>query len=246
VLRHPNAPIRHPSPLVEQESILLDREAVEALRFRQVNVKEAFTIQDSTGAFFRASLRVAGEREGSALVYERMARSPEPVIDLCLYCAVLSRQRMILVAQKATELGVNRLQPVFSGYSVKPEGLEHEKAHAWPGQAVRAAKQCRRASVPEVADTVPLEQALQDETWRDADARYYLDDRAPESAPYLRGATAVCLAAGPEGGWTDRERELLQASGALPLVLGGRVLRAETAVLAGLVLVQYELGDLRT
>jgi 16S rRNA (uracil1498-N3)-methyltransferase len=58
------------------------------------------------------------------------------------------------------------------------------------------------------------------------------------------GLDTVCLAVGPEGGWSDTERELLRRSGALPLALGGRVLRAETAVIAGIFLAQYVLGDL--
>lgn len=243
-LLYPHAPIRFPAALAVGQAIQLDPGVMEALRFRQVNVKEAFTLQDSEGAFFRASLRGADAEGGEAQVYEQMPWSPESPAQITLCCAVLARQRMIFVSQKATELGILRLQPLLTGRSVPPEGLEHEKAHAWPGQAIRAAKQCRRASVPEVRESLPFAEVLASELWRGPEARFFLDDRATEGARLERGPASIALAVGPEGGWTDDEREQLAATGGAPLVLGGRVLRAETAVVAGLVLVQHHLGDL--
>jgi 16S rRNA (uracil1498-N3)-methyltransferase len=233
------------------ETVALNRVIVRALQFRQVNAREAFTLQDSSGSFFRASLLGATGRGGEALVYERMERSPESPLLLTLVCAVLARQRMIFVSQKATELGVARILPVFTDHSVGPEGLEHEKAHAWPGQALRAARQCRRSSVPEVRETVPLAEALLDEVWRSTEVRLYLDDAAAgrgdpgctTGPPRVSTGSAV-LAIGPEGGWSDPERERLRNAGALPLALSGRVLRAETAVVAGLTLAQHWSGDL--
>ena len=243
-LLFPFAPIRHPHRLVVDGRIQLDAQEVEALRFRQVNVSEAFTLADSEGRFFRASLQSLGPKGGEALVYEKMERSPESPLSLTLVCAVLARQRMLLVAPKATELGVTRILPVITEHSVQASGLEHEKAHAWPNAVIRAARQCRRSSVPEVRTTRPLAEVLAGETWRDAQARFYLDDRATATARLQPGPGSVCLAVGPEGGWSNAERELLQRSGAAPLALGGRVLRAETAVIAGIFLVQYALGDL--
>jgi 16S rRNA (uracil1498-N3)-methyltransferase len=189
-------------------------------------------------------LQRIGPKGGEALVYEALERSPESPLSLTLVCAVLARQRMLLVAPKATELGVTRLLPVITAHSVQPAGLEHEKAHAWPNAVIRAARQCRRSSVPEVRATQPLADVLAGETWQSSEARYYLDDRAAQTSHLQAGPTSVCLAVGPEGGWSDAERELLQQSGAEPLALGGRVLRAETAVIAGIFLVQYALGDL--
>jgi len=229
---------------VEGQAIRLDARTVEALRFRQINVKEAFTLQDAADDFFRASLRAAGTDGGEALVYERMFQSPESPLRLSLCCAVLARQRMIFVSQKATELGIHHLQPVLTERSVPPEGLEHEKAHAWPGQAIRAVKQCRRASVPEVRPAAPLAEVLAGDLWQGAEARFFLADHGAGSATLERGPASACLAVGPEGGWTDAEREELSAAGGIPLVLGSRVLRAETAVVAGLVLVQHHMGDL--
>lgn len=237
-------PIRHPAPLAVGQQIKMGKNAIVQLVHRQTNVKEAFTIQDSEGKFFRASLLSSWEGGAEATVYEAMPGSPESPVQVNLVTAVLARQRMIFVAQKATELGADRILPVHSERSVGPEGLEHEKAHAWGNQAVRAVKQCRRGSVPELPATVPLKELLAGPVWKDADARYYLDDTGARAVHPKPGAKSVCLAVGPEGGWTDAERKQLKKAGATPLFLGARIVRAETAVIVGLTLLQHWYGGL--
>jgi 16S rRNA (uracil1498-N3)-methyltransferase len=150
---------------------------------------------------------------------------------------------MIFVVQKATELGAARIVPLLTEHSVSQEGLEHEKAHAWPGQVIRAAKQCRRSSLPELLPPTSLEDFLSSPA-ADADLRVFLDDRSRGAAPPALAPRRVILLVGPEGGFSASERGLLERA-ASPWVLGGRVLRAETAVLAGLVAVQLKWGDLR-
>ncbi|MGB5283319.1 MAG: RsmE family RNA methyltransferase [Polyangiales bacterium] len=246
-----NAPLRHAAKLAEGKQIALDAFQVQALRQREINEKEAFTIVDRDGDFFRASLKAMKKSGGDALVYERMAGSTESPADITLLCAVLARQRMLIVVQKATELGVMRIVPVLSERSVPRDGLDHQKAHAWPKQALRAARQCRRASLPEVREAIELASIVEDDCFTKADLRVYLDDRARSRRalddPALgadRGGRRIAFAVGPEGGWTDEERAMLETRGAVPLRLGGRVLRAETAVFAGLTLLQHAYGDM--
>jgi 16S rRNA (uracil1498-N3)-methyltransferase len=246
-----NAPLRHAAKLAEGEEIALGAVHVRALRRREIKEKEAFTIVDRDGDFFRASPKAMKQSGGEALVYEQMAGSTESPADITLLCAVLARQRMLAVIQKATELGVARVVPVLSERSVQRDGLDHEKAHAWPKQALRAARQCRRASLPEVREAIELASVLEDDCFTQADLRFYLDDRAASrcaadaAAPRADHADLrIVLAVGPEGGWNDAERSMLETHGALPLRLGGRVLRAETAVFASLTVLQHAYGDM--
>ncbi len=248
-LRPPYAPIRLAKKLEVGAEVILDAGQSKSLRFREINEKEAFTLRDADGVFFRASVIKASAERVQATIYERMPASPESDARITLVCAVLARQRMLTVAQKATELGVARIVPVFSAHSVGPAGLAHEKAHAWPGQTLRAARQCRRASVPELHPPMPIERAFAEPFWLEATRRYTLDDRAaatPDLWPTREPGkpVEVVLAVGPEGGWSDAERALLQRQGARELRLGGRVLRAETAVLVGLTVIQHAIGDL--
>lgn len=209
---------------------------------REVNAKEAFTVKDAAGAFWRASVKELSETGGAAVAYER-CKSPEPAIELTLACAVLARQRMIFVAQKATELGVSRIVPLLTERSVLASGLEHEKAHAWPGQILRAAKQCRRSSLPELTPPMALDAFLACDLSK-VELSLYLDNVEGQAAAFPSEPKRVLLLVGPEGGFSPVERRRL-AGRAQPWLLGGRVLRAETAVLAGLTAVQLRWGDFR-
>jgi len=235
-------PIAIAARLTLQEPFRLERALLKRLQRREVNVKEAFTICDESGVFFRASLKEASADGGLALPYERMERSPEPTVDLTLACAVLARQRMIFVMQKATELGVMRIVPLLTDHSVSPEGLEHERANAWPAQVVRAAKQCRRGSLPHVLPPISLDQFLVSPAFTTADRCVVLDDRSDPSPDPTTPPQRIVLLVGPEGGFSDAERSKL-AGKTSPWVLGGRILRAETAVIVGLTAVQMTWGD---
>ncbi len=239
-------PIRHAGSLSLGQSITLDDAAIAGLAFREVNVSEAFTVVDEEGQFFRASLKAPDQ----ALVYESFAVAPESPARITLFCAVLGRQRMILVTQKAAELGCDAMVPVISQHSVqRGPALEKEKPWAWRGQSLKGSRQCRRGSVMQVTEPADLQAALAMPAWTEANARFFLDDRSDAEAVKLDELRAssgrYALMVGPEGGLSDPERALLLAAKGKPLRFGGRVLRAETAVFAGLAVLQHRLGDMR-
>jgi 16S rRNA (uracil1498-N3)-methyltransferase len=238
-----DTPLTVPS-LELQVPFVFDEALARRLVRREVNPKEAFTVRSDTGTYFRATLKELGKDGGVAIPYEQMPRSPESTVEITLACAVLARQRMIFVVQKATELGVARIVPLLTEHAVPLHGLEHEKAHAWPGQVIRAARQCRRSSLPDLLAPMPFDVFLASSA-AGADLSLFLDDRS-QGAPAPTGAPGrIILLAGPEGGFSDAEREKLKGR-AFPWVLGGRVLRAETAVLAGLTAVHLVWGDFRS
>lgn len=211
---------------------------------REVNAREAFTAKDSAGVFYRSSVKELSPEGGVAVPYERLEVSPEPSIELTLACAVLARQRMLFVVQKAVELGVSRIVPLLTARSVPEAGLEHEKAFAWPGQIARAAKQCRRSSLPELAAPAAFPAFAASAAARAAELGLLLDNVGGQSPPESASPKRVTLWVGPEGGFTDDERQALEGR-AYPWLLGGRVLRAETAVLVGLAAVHLRWGDFR-
>jgi len=237
-------PLSVPATLKIDEPFRFDRGLAKRLRMREINPKEAFTLRDASGGFFRASLKEYDARGGLAVAYEPMSRSPEPTIDLTLACAVLARQRMHWVVQKATELGVRRILPLLTEHSVPSDAIEHEQAHAWAGHIARAARQCRRSSLPHLLAPATLDAFLASPLFASADLRLFLDDRSDSAPIPPEPPKRIILLVGPEGGFSDAERHGL-APHARPWALGGRVLRAETAVLAGLTGVQMTWGDFR-
>lgn len=154
--------------------------------------------------------------------------------DLWLAFALLKRDATDLVVQKATELGVTALLPVVTGRTV----ATHVNLERLAAIATEAAEQSERLSVPAIHPPRKLNGLL--ETWPADRPLFAAFERTP--APPLRPTSPAALLVGPEGGFTPEERLLLVTRGVQPVSLGPLILRAETACLAGLVLLQTVTG----
>jgi len=217
-------PLAIPSRLTLEKPFRLDRGLIKRLKHREVNAKEAFTIRDASGVYSGPVSRSVTTAAGWRCLMSEWIAPPRPTMDITLACAVLARQRMHFVMQKATELGVLRIVPLLTDHSVPVDGLAQEQAHAWAGHIARAAKQCRRASLPGLLAPMTLDSFLESKVFT-ADRYLFLDDRG-ESAPLEATAPKrIVLLVGPEGGFSDAERAKLTGK-ARPWVLGGRILRA--------------------
>lgn len=164
--------------------------------------------------------------------------------DLHYLFAPLKRARLDYMVQKATELGVAVLRPVLT----RRTGPERVKLERMRANAIEAAEQCGVLRVPEICEPEKLEQVLAG--WGEARPLIYCDEAAPVTAPVeaLAGLKPGPLAVliGPEGGFEPDERDLLRRqSFVLPISLGPRVMRADTAAVAALALVNAVLGDWR-
>lgn len=151
-------------------------------------------------------------------------------------------ERMDWVVQKATELGVTRIQPVFSERTeVKLSGdrLAKRMQH-WQQIVISACEQCQRNELPELLQPAPLSAFLQMAT---ASAKYILHHRADEQLRNAERPESVCLLVGPEGGFSDDEIAGAQEQGFSALCLGPRVMRTETAPIAALAVLQFHWGD---
>ncbi len=169
---------------------------------------------------------------------------PAPEVEIALLPALAKGEKMDLVVQKATELGVARILPFAAERSVVrlDASRGEERAARWSRIAEQAARQSGRADVPEVRPPVPLAQALADLA---PGTRAFVFH--PGGGHVDAGAAAASLAAvvGPEGGLTDAELRDCEAAGALRASLGPRTLRAETAAIVAVALLQARFGDLR-
>lgn len=168
--------------------------------------------------------------------------APAASLDLSLLVALAKGEKMELVVQKATELGVARILPFEAERSVVrlDPARGEERAGRWRRIAAEASRQCGRADVPEVAAPAGLARAL--EVLAPATRTFVfhpgggkLDGAAPPS---------VAAVVGPEGGLTDAEVRTCEEAGARRAALGPRVLRAETAAIVAVALLQARYGDL--
>lgn len=167
-----------------------------------------------------------------------------PVSDLWYGFAPLKTERLDYVIQKATEMGVGTIQPVLTKYT-QVSRLKHERLVA---NAIEAAEQCEVLSVPVVAPEVTLDHLL--DGWNHERRLIVADEGAASSSPVeLIAALAghpIGLLIGPEGGFSEQERERLRAQPfVVPVSLGPRILRADTAAVAALAVIQAIIGDWR-
>ena len=160
--------------------------------------------------------------------------SPPPPVSITLCAALIKFDRFEWIVEKATELGVDRILPVETARSEK--GLfeaSRKRTERWVRIARESSEQSRRVRVPEILPAVRLERALAVQ----ADFRYFLEEaEAPPLVRALPGhrkpADRIAVLVGPEGGWTDAERQSAAAAGWQPVSLGTQILRAETAAAA--------------
>ncbi len=185
------------------------------------------------------------ERKRAALTIAERIRPQEDPPDVDYLFAPLKHARLDYMAQKAVEMGARRLRPVVTRRTqVSRVNLERLAANAR-----EAAEQCGILWLPEIADPLPLERALAD--WPSDRLLVFCDEDAPLANPLEALAAAppaksVALLIGPEGGFDESERAaILRSPNVLRLNLGPRILRADTAAVAALALVQSRFGDWR-
>jgi 16S rRNA (uracil1498-N3)-methyltransferase len=194
----------------------------------------------------------AVSRKGASLTVVEQARPQTAPGDLHYLFVPLKQARLDYLVQKAVELGVSRLVPVLTRHGqVARVNLDRISANA-----VEAAEQCGILAVPEVAPPIALERLLAD--WVPERLMVFCDEEAPvrdpvavleearDTTPPALGRMPITVLVGPEGGFAEDERAaLLKLPNLVRLSLGPRILRADTAAVAVLALVQATLGDWR-
>jgi 16S rRNA (uracil1498-N3)-methyltransferase len=207
-------------------------------RVLRAEVGQRYEISDSQHAWLAEIV----EARKDLVVFRTLepVASPEAPVRITVLAALVKYDRFEWMVEKATELGVERIVPVEATRSEK--GLfeaARKRVERWNRIARESSQQSRRLRPPEVTEAVRFDAALRDA----AGHRYFLEEMAGtrpivRALPAERPAEAeVSLLAGPEGGWTDSERERAAAAGWAPVSLGPQVLRAETAVMAAVAVV---------
>jgi 16S rRNA (uracil1498-N3)-methyltransferase len=193
---------------------------------------------------FAASVEGA-TRKGAALAIGGRQRAQEFARDLDYLFAPLKHARLDYMAQKAVEMGARRLRPVMTRRT-QASRVNRDRLRA---NAQEAAEQCGILWLPEIWAEAPLDRTLDD--WPAERLLIFCDEAAPQANPVaaLAGRSTqggLALLIGPEGGFEEAERAaILRLPNVLRLSLGPRILRADTAAVAALALIQAQLGDWR-
>jgi len=235
------------TPLAANSDITLPAQAGEHLtRVLRLEAGAGFTLFDGRGGEYAAELAPRSGKQVRARVLAHSAVERESPLDITLLQGIARGERMDLIVQKSTELGVTRIVPVMTERSVVKVDAKQRarKLEHWQSIAISACEQCGRNRLPEVGDPVALGDAIA--ALPAGNLRCLLAADGTEAlATAARGVRAgIVLLIGPEGGLADNERQFARAHGFSAYRLGPRILRTETAGLAALATLQAIAGDL--
>jgi 16S rRNA (uracil1498-N3)-methyltransferase len=219
--------------------------ALHLAKVMRVRSGDPLVLFTGDGREFAATVQSVGSRVTAAVGEARSVNRESPLAITLTQC-IARGDRMDLIVQKATELGVARIVPVLSRRSVVrlDAAQAQSKAAHWRSIAVNACEQCGRNRLPLIEPPRPLLEHLG--AAAAAGPRLLLEPEASATAPGLTVGGAVEIAIGPEGGFDSDELEAFRVSDFAPVRLGPRVLRTETAAIAALAWLQSRFGDLET
>jgi len=225
---------------------LRGKAALHATRVLRLEAGDAVTVFNGDGADYPSIIKELHKGSLTLAVRAATAARAESPLAIALVQGIARGERMDLVVQKATELGVTAIVPVATARSVVrlDADTRAKKLAHWRGVAIAACEQCGRATLPAIAE--PLDFA----SWLARAAapgtlRILLSPEAEDSlVGAAAGARGIELLVGPEGGLEDSERALALTVGYRSCRLGPRILRSETAAVAALAVLQSAAGDL--
>lgn len=200
---------------------------------------------------FEGNIESVGRDETRIVIEKQLVASKKNIFEIILAQGVAKGENMDIIIQKSTELGISRIIP-FVASRVVPRWSEEQiekKTKRWQRIALEAAKQCRSNLIPQIEEPISFADVL---------SRYSLDSgKYIKIIPFegekkntlkdilkAKGVPGCVVLIGPEGGFDEREALEAKRAGFLPVTLGPRILRTETAAISVISIVQYELGDI--
>jgi 16S rRNA (uracil1498-N3)-methyltransferase len=214
---------------------------------------EHLVLADGAGRDYEVELTAVSPRSATAAVVAERPSPPEPSLELVLYQSLIRPQRFELVLEKGTELGVSRFVPLISGRArVRTPGPSGEggsqRLQRWRRIVTEAAEQSGRGRVPAIDPPSLFEDAVSASGGPGLLLLPWEGERSQGLRSYLRSLgdrpLAASLFIGPEGGFAEDEVRLAREAGCVPISLGPRILRSETAGIVAAALVMHELGEM--
>jgi 16S rRNA (uracil1498-N3)-methyltransferase len=215
----------------------------------RVHEGDTLLVGDGRGRRYRVAVTGVAKHELTARILDAFVQPPRKIPSIILAQALLKGDKMDWVIQKATELGAQTILPLQTRNSVVQPKAERIVAQVarWRRIALEAAQQSEQWSVPTVATPQALVAYCSTAT---STLRVILAERRDNSASFEnltlpnRQDASVTVLVGPEGGWSQEDVAAAEQAGFLPVTLGRAILRAETAAIAAMSILQFRLGGL--
>jgi 16S rRNA (uracil1498-N3)-methyltransferase len=220
-----------------REAALPPEEAHHLTRVLRLKAGDDVLVFDGRGQEFVARVAAAARGAVTVTLLQRVVATAQPAVSLTLVQSVLKGDAMDQVIRDCTMVGVDGVQPIVSARTTVKTALMSKAAERWRRIALASAKQCGRATLPEIDEAIAFETWLADRAVTDT---FILlePSAAPPGAVTVRhlaqhpAPARATLVVGPEGGWTEEERDRALQAGCTPLTLGRMTLRANAVPLA--------------
>lgn len=215
------------------------RHLARALRLRE---GDALVLFNGMGGEYSATITSIGKKIVRVSIDTHHDTGRESTLSIHLGIAVSRGERFDWVIQKATELGVNSIHPLFTehtGVKLAGERAEKKRRH-WQQIAISACEQCGRNTLPNIEAPKPLANWLQDTS---SELKLVMHTSVEATLPQAKALESIDLLIGPEGGFSSTEITAAEAAGFHAMQLGPRILRTETAPIAALAVLQARWGD---
>jgi 16S rRNA (uracil1498-N3)-methyltransferase len=236
---------------IKGDSIYIDGEDVQHIsRVLRLKDGDKIVICDQQGMDYNVAIKNISKDTITTTIIDKENSKGEPSIEVVLYQGIPKSTKMDTIIQKCTELGITRIVPVFTVRTVvklESEKDEAKKVARWTKIAEEAAKQSARGVVPHIDMPMSFEEALKDSRELDLVLIPYEDEQDMSVKAALQGnpPKAVGFFVGPEGGFDSFEINKAKQSNLVPVTLGNRIMRTETAGLAMLTCIMYEYNQMQ-
>lgn len=215
----------------------------------RMSVGDELDISDGAAWEYHVQIESMDGDEAKLLILDKQKFAREPELQVTLYQGVPKAGKMEGIIQKCVELGIHTIVPVFMERTVVVDkGNFGKKQDRWQKISDEAVKQCKRGIIPQVGESLKFKEMVEQLAMYDLILFPYENEENLTIKDCLRSDAVqqnppknVCIIIGPEGGFADKEAEMLDNAGAVRVSLGKTILRTETAGLAALAMTMYEL-----
>lgn len=241
-----NMRVFQPIPFTQGATVVLTPTASHhVLTVMRAKINDPLTLFNGEGGEYQGYITNIAKKKVSVQITSFEPRNTESTLELYLAQGISRGEKMDFTIQKAVELGIKKIIPLFterSSVKLDQERAAKRLAH-WQSIAIGAAEQSGRNCIPEIVRPLPLAEALPTMT---ADWRFILNPEAKQAVATqpIEKNKRILLLIGPEGGFSPHEVQTAAQCNFLPLSLGPRILRTETAAVVAIALFQSYFGDL--
>jgi len=236
----------HSNPLDLNQIIILDEFASHhALRVMRVKVDDFLILFNGDGFEYKGRVSDINKKTINVEILSKEKNNNESPININLFQSISSNEKMDMVIQKATELGVSSIQPIFTSRSTVKLSLDRIKKRLihWRQVSISACGQSGRSKIPTIKSPIGFDRFVEGITTNSLNLLLHPDNSKESSNLPNKYSGDINIFIGPEGGFSQDEVLLLKKQNCINIQLGSRILRTETAPLAIIAILQYKYGD---